>query len=73
MAGAGIEPPTRGFSVHVSAAVIGEQRTASDDLGKQKLYLETRRQPLTCPRLFQKEIHAVEIDDGMIVVQRIDP
>jgi Tfp pilus assembly pilus retraction ATPase PilT len=58
----------------VRPAVIGKQRTASEDLGKKKLYLEKNAQvQVTLLWLFQKQIHAIEIDDGMIFVQRIDP
>src|SRR4030095_16257299 len=51
-----------------SAAVIGEQRTASDDLRKQKFYREHNATPPACAQLFQKQIHAIEIDNGIAVV-----
>ena len=54
-----------------SAAVIGEQRTGSDDLGKQKLYKENKAAAPACAQLFQKEIHAIEIDYGVTDVQRV--
>src|SRR4030095_3768304 len=48
-------PAARGPPRRSSAAVIGEQGTASDDLGKQKLYGKANPYPLGCARDYFKK------------------
>jgi hypothetical protein len=67
-------PAARVLPRRSSAAVIGEQRTASDDLGKQKLTMtEASGSDSVRCIVFQKEIHASRSMMAITVVQSIHP
>jgi hypothetical protein len=61
-------PAARVLRRRSSTAVIGEQRTASDDLRKQKVHRENKVALPARTQLFQEEIHIVEVDDTVTVV-----